>query len=215
VRHASGRVLRDGDAVAHLDIRVDGLELDAPPGSVVMLHKPAGYTTSTSDHGAVVYDLLPPRFRVRSPMMAPVGRLDKDTTGLLLFTDDGTLNHRLTSPRSHVSKVYEVILAEPLHGDDLERLAGGTMQLDGDDAPLAPATITLLADRQVRVVLSEGRYHQVKRMFGAVGNRVTSLHRSGIGALTLGTLASGAWRVLLPHEIAAVASTTDAALRAP
>lgn len=204
VHTADGRRLRDGDTVAHEAIRIDGDPLDPPPGCVLMLHKPAGYTTSTTDPGAVVYELLPPRLRARSPIVAPIGRLDRDTTGLLLLTDDGALNHRLASPRHHRPKTYEVTLAEPLTGDEAALFASGTLQLRGDDTPLRPATLEPLGDRRARLVITEGRYHQVKRMFAATGNHVVALHRAAFGPLALGTLAEGAWRALTAAEIAAL-----------
>lgn len=196
VTRASGELLREGDRVAHHDIRVDDEPLDPPPGSLIMLHKPVDYVCSTSDVPPLVYDLLPARFRVRSPVIAPVGRLDRDTSGLLLLTDDGALNHRLTSPRSHVPKHYEAVLAEPLRGDEAEQFASGTLLLESERTALAPAQLDQLDERRVRLTLHEGRYHQVRRMFAAVGNRVVALHRVAVGDLTLGDLPPGAWRVL-------------------
>lgn len=204
VTHVDGRVLRAGDVAPHEEIRVDDVPLDPPPRCVVMLHKPAGYVTSTSDAGAVVYDLLPPRFRSRRPIVAPIGRLDRDTTGLLLLTDDGPLNHRLASPRSHRAKTYEATLAEPLRGDEATLFASGTLVLHGETDALRPATLEVLGERTVRLVLTEGRYHQVKRMFGATGNRVVTLHRAAFGPITLGDLAEGAWRTLDADEVAAL-----------
>ena len=204
VTTVDGRTLREGDQAPHDDIRVDGAPLDPPSGSTIVLHKPAGYTTSTTDAGAVIYELLPARFRHRDPLMAPVGRLDRDTTGLLLLTDDGALNHRLASPKSHLPKRYEATLAEPLRGDEVALFASGTLVLHGETTPLAPATLEVLDARRVGLVLTEGRYHQVKRMFGATGNRVVALHRAAVGPLTLGALAPGAWRVLAAAEVQAL-----------
>jgi 16S rRNA pseudouridine516 synthase len=195
--------------VGHDAVRVDGVPLDPPPGSVLLLHKPAGLTCSTSDRGPLVYDRLPPRFRQRRPVLAPVGRLDKDTTGLLLLTDDGALLHRLTSPRRHVPRTYDVTLASPLRGDEAERFASGTLHLAGEAAPLRAATLEPRSATTARVTLTEGRYHQVRRMFAAVGNHVTALHRAAFGPLTLDGLAEGAWRPLSPAERAAL----EAAMR--
>ena len=111
-------------------MRIDGEPLDPVPGFVLMLHKPIGYTCSTQDAGVLVYDLLPPRFRRRSPTLATVGRLDRDTTGLLLLTDDGALLHRIVSPRWHIEKVYEATLARDLRGDEAEIFASGKMMLE-------------------------------------------------------------------------------------
>ncbi len=185
---------------AHATLRVHGEPLDPAPGAVLLLHKPAGYVCSTEDRNPLVYDLLPPRFRLRSPIIAPVGRLDRDTTGLLLLTDDGPLLHRLTSPRSHLPKSYRAALAQPLRGDEAALFASGTLHLDGERTPLAPATLELLGGHDARLTITEGRYHQVRRMFAAVGNHVRALHRDRVGPLTLGTLAEGAWRLLEDAE---------------
>ncbi|HSJ09053.1 MAG TPA: 16S rRNA pseudouridine(516) synthase [Longimicrobiales bacterium] len=204
VRSADGRILHVHDDCAHADVRIDGAPLDPPRGAVIMLHKPAGYVCSTRDANPLVYDLLPPRFPLRSPVIAPVGRLDADTTGLLLLTDDGALNHRITSPRSHLPKVYDVTLADDLTGAEAALFASGTLVLKGEATPLLPAALEVLDARRARITLHEGRYHQVRRMFAAVGNHVVALHRSALGGLTLGDLPTGAWRVLEPHEVAAL-----------
>ncbi len=201
VTDARGSVLHDDARYEHDDVRVDAAPLDPPPGSVVLLHKPVGYVCSTTDAtNPVVYELLPPRFRARTPVMAPVGRLDVDTTGLLLLTDDGALNHRLTSPRSHVPKRYVATLAEPLRGDEGARFASGTVQLASDPEPLAPATFEVLDAHTVRVTLVEGRYHQVRRMFAALGNHVLQLQRISIGGLTVADEPVGSWRLLSAAE---------------
>ncbi|MEQ1690091.1 MAG: pseudouridine synthase [Gemmatimonas sp.] len=198
--------MRANTPFTHDDLRVDDRPIDPAFGSVVMLHKPTGFVCSTTDaSNPVVYALLPARFRARSPMMAPVGRLDLDTSGLLLLTDDGALNHRLTSPKSHVSKVYVATLAEPLRGDERERFASGTLTLAADAAPLLPVGMEVLDTHTVQLTLAEGRYHQVRRMFAAVGNHVLQLHRVAIGALTLGDLPVGTWRVLTNAERALLA----------
>ena len=203
VTRGDGSRLGDADAFTHDTVLVDGVPLDPPPGTVVMLHKPVGFTCSTSRDGAadLVYDLLPTRFRFRKPVMAPVGRLDRDTSGLLLFTDDGALNHRLTSPRSHVAKSYVATLASDLRGDEAELFAAGTVMLDGEATPLAPASLEVLGTRRARLTLQEGRYHQARRMFAAAGNHVVALHREALGPLSLADLPSGAWRLLTPDEI--------------
>ena len=106
-----------------------------------MLHKPVGYTCSTKDTGRLIYDLLPPRFRLRNPVLSTVGRLDRDTSGLLLMTDDGALLHRITSPKAHLPKVYEAALATDLRGDEAAMFASGTLMLESENQPLAPATL--------------------------------------------------------------------------
>ena len=205
--------LRDPDLPVtpadHAFLRVDDEPLDPPPGAVWMLHKPAGLVCSTDDRGALVYDLLPARLRLRDPVVASVGRLDKETTGLLLLTDDGALLHRLTSPRSHLPRTYRVQLAEPLRGHEAERFASGTLRLDGDATPLRAARLEVLGVQEVRLTISEGRYHQVRRMFAALGNHVVGLHREALGPLALESLAEGRWRLLDTDELASL----DAALR--
>ncbi|WP_182336046.1 pseudouridine synthase [Stenotrophomonas acidaminiphila] len=201
VTDADGQVLYADDKVGHDAIRVDGEPLDPPPGLTLVLHKPAGYTCSTKDQGRLVYDLLPPRFRDRSPLLSTVGRLDRDTSGLLLMTDDGALLHRIVSPKSKLDKVYEARLSQDLRGDEAARFASGTLLLESDDKPLLPAELEVLGPRHARLTLHEGRYHQVRRMFAAVGNHVDALHRSRIGGLALDDLAEGQWRVLSADDL--------------
>ncbi|QQP95491.1 pseudouridine synthase [Lysobacter enzymogenes] len=196
VTDADGEVLYADDQVDHAAIRIDGEPLDPPAGLALMLHKPVGYTCSTKDPGRVVYDLLPPRFRLRSPLLSPVGRLDRDTSGLLLMTDDGALLHRIVSPKAKLGKVYEATLASDLRGDEAAVFASGELMLEAEKTPLAPAAMETLAPRQARLTLTEGRYHQVRRMFAAVGNHVDALHRARIGGLSLQDLPSGQWRTL-------------------
>lgn len=204
VTHRDGARYADGDAAVHTDVLVDGEALDPSPGAVILLNKPCGFVTSLRDVNPTVYALLPSRFGRRDPVVAPVGRLDRDTSGLLLFTDDGALNHRLTSPRSHVEKVYDVTLAEPLRDNAIAAFASGTLRLDGDEAPLAPATLDRVTSTRARVTVREGRYHQIRRMFVAVGNHVHALRRVQLGPLTLDGLAEGEWRVLSATERAAL-----------
>jgi 16S rRNA pseudouridine516 synthase len=200
VTDAAGNTLGPDDVVAHEDVRVDDEPLDPAPGLLLMLHKPVGYTCSTKDAGRLVYDLLPPRFRLRNPVVSTVGRLDRDTSGLLLMTDDGALLHTITSPRTHLPKVYRATLAADLRGDEAAIFASGSLMLEGEDKPLAPAAMRVLGPREAELVLEEGRYHQVRRMFAAVGNHVAALHRSAIGGLDLGELPAGEWRLLSPDD---------------
>lgn len=213
ITHHDGRRLQPDDRTAHDDVRIDDEPLDPPPGSVILLHKPIGYVCSTTDaSNAVIYDLLPPRFTQRTPLMSPVGRLDLDTSGLLIVTDDGQLNHRLTSPRTHVPKTYVATIGGALRGDEAEQMASGTLLLDGDDTPLLPATLTARSATTVQVVLHEGRYHQVRRMFAALGHHVVALERVAIGALAIGAQAEGTWRVLTRAECAALTTSATPAL---
>ena len=196
ITDVAGEVLYADDRVEHAAIRIDGEPLDPPAGLALMLHKPVGYTCSTKDAGRIVYDLLPARFRLRSPLLSTVGRLDRDTSGLLLMTDDGQLLHRIVSPKSHLPKVYEATLAQDLRGDEAALFASGTLLLESETTPLAPATLDVLGPRHARLTLTEGRYHQVRRMFAATGNHVEALHRPRVGGLSLGDLPAGQWRVL-------------------
>ena len=196
ITDVAGEVLYADDRVDHAAIRIDGEPLDPPAGLALMLHKPVGYTCSTRDAGRIVYDLLPARFRLRSPLLSTVGRLDRDTSGLLLMTDDGQLLHRIVSPKSHLPKVYEATLAQDLRGDEAVLFSSGTLLLESETTPLAPATLEVLGPRHARLTLTEGRYHQVRRMFAATGNHVEALHRPRVGGLSLGELPAGQWRVL-------------------
>ena len=186
-------------------IQVDGQMLDPLPGMVVMLHKPLGTTCSHKESGPLIYDLLPSRWKRRNPQISSIGRLDKETSGLLLLTDDGTLLHHIISPKRHVSKRYEATLAQPLREDACTLFASGTLTLEGDDKPLLPATLEILTPTHVRLTIHEGRYHQVRRMFAALDNRVVTLHRDSIGKLYLPeSLSPGQYCLLGPDEITAI-----------
>ena len=181
---------------------IDGQPLDPVPGLVMMLHKPLGMTCSRKEDGALVYDVLPPRWRRRDPVISTIGRLDKQTTGLLLLTDDGDLLHRVISPRRHVAKVYRATLARPLTGAEGDVFAAGGLVLEGEDKPLSPAVLEVLSPTEARLTVTEGRYHMVRRMFAAVGNHVEGLHRERVGGLALpDDLAPGDWRLLDPAQI--------------
>lgn len=220
----AGRIVLDGvmvkDADQHVAVAselsarmtISGAPLDPPPGFALMLHKPLGVTCSHKEAGPLVYGLLPSRWRARKPAISTVGRLDKDTSGLLLLTDDGALLHRIIAPKSHVSKRYVVTLARPLRGDEATALASGTLMLESEEKPLLPVEMEMVegaptATPVVRVTLHEGRYHQVRRMFAALGNHVSALHRDRIGGLYLpADLEPGQWRLLDAAAIADVFS---------
>ena len=208
IADAAGDVLYADDTPAHDDIRVDGELLDPPPGLLLMLHKPAGVTCSAKDFGRVVYDLLPPRFRLRNPALSTVGRLDRETSGLLLLTDDGQLLHRIITPKSKLPKVYLATLAQDLRGDEAASFASGSLLLEGERSPLLPAEMEMLDARAARLTLHEGRYHQVRRMFVAAGNHVEALHRERVGGLTLGELPAGEWRILGDEDRALLLAST-------
>ena len=206
ITDADGEVLYADDKVPHAAIFIDGEPLDPAPGLVIAMNKPVGYTCSTRDPSRLVYDLLPPRFRMRDPLLSTVGRLDRETSGLLLLTDDGKLLHRIISPKTHVAKVYEAHLAQDLRGDEAALFASGTLLLESETTPLAPARLEVLAPQRARITVTEGRYHQVRRMFAATGNAVTALERVAVGGLRLADLGleAGQWRQLSQDEVARI-----------
>jgi 16S rRNA pseudouridine516 synthase len=179
------------------DVRVDGEPLDHPDGLLLLVHKPLGLVCShDAREGPNVYSLLPERWRDRNPVVTSIGRLDKDTSGLLLLTDQSPLVHRLTSPKHKVPKVYRATVDSDLSPDLVPRFASGTLLLAGEKEPCAPAELRLLSPREAQLTLTEGRYHQVRRMFSACGATVLTLHRERFGPLDLGALAPGTWREL-------------------
>lgn len=194
-----GRVTGEGE-----NLRYDGELIDPPHGLVLMLNKPAGFTCSHADQGRLVYELLPARFQKRDPKVSSAGRLDAETTGLLLFTDDGALLHRLISPKSSIPKTYEARLARPLEGHEAALFASGALVLRGEEKPCLPAALEVTGAQAASLTLTEGRYHQVRRMFAAAGNHVEALHRSRFGPLRLEGLPEGAWRILTGDEVAAL-----------
>jgi 23S rRNA pseudouridine2605 synthase len=187
---------------AHDDVRLDGERLHRQKLAYVLLHKPVGVVTTASDPQGrpTVVSLVGHPSRV-----VPVGRLDADTTGALLLTNDGELSHRLAHPRYELDKVYEVACDRPLGDAELERLAAG---VELDDGPTAPAEVRRLAGDRFELVLHEGRNRQVRRMVEAVGRRVTDLHRSRYGPLTVEGLEPGAWRELEASEVASLRGAT-------
>lgn len=185
--------------VSHSEVTVDGEPLDAESVTILM-NKPSGFICSHDDGGKLIYSLLPQRWQQRNPKIATVGRLDADTTGAILLTDDGELNHSLTSPKKHISKVYRATLAQPLRGDEAEIFASGTLMLNGEKTPCMSAKLTVIEPTVAELEIFEGRYHQVKRMFAAVGNRVTALHRVSFGEFCVDELAIGEYKILHPQE---------------
>ena len=181
-------------------VTLQPMVLSTPRPRYFMLHKPAGYVCATKDsEHPIVTDLLsgePNKHRLQI-----AGRLDKDTTGLVLITDDGQWNHRITSPNQQCSKHYRVRVARPLHSGLIEQFAAG-IQLRHEKGPTRPAQLRIIDEMQAELVIQEGKYHQVKRMFAAIGNHVTHLHRSQIGALPLDShLQAGQYRSLRTEEI--------------
>ncbi|WP_373183053.1 pseudouridine synthase [Halomonas campaniensis] len=207
-----GEVSVDGEVIKNPATQVDetsrvtwnGEPLALVGHRYVMLHKPEGVEcTARRTLYPRAIDLLDLPHLER---LQTVGRLDVDTTGLVLLTDDGQWSHRVTSPKRRCGKVYRVTLAEPLEGEALSQaidaFAEGLL-LDGEDKPTRPAELVMREPGVAELTLFEGKYHQVKRMFAAIGNHVTALHRESIGPLALGDLPVGAWRELTEEEIAA------------
>lgn len=198
----AGRVRVNGEVgqlntfVGHHDVvELDGRRLSRQQLVTLLLHKPAGAITTARDpHGRPTVTSLVPR----EPRVVPVGRLDADTTGALLLTNEGELAHRLSHPRYEVEKVYEAEVECELPDEVLARLQTG---IELEDGITAPARARRLAPRRMEIVIHEGRKHQVKRMLAAVGSPVTRLHRSRYAGLELGALRPGEWRALEPQEL--------------
>jgi 16S rRNA pseudouridine516 synthase len=183
-------------------VTVDGQAIEHPTGILALLHKPAGYVCSHDPgEGPAIYDLLPERWMRRNPSVTTIGRLDKDTTGVLLVTDDGERVHRWTSPRHKVPKVYQVAVDADLPPKLSALFASGTLLLEGEQKPCLPAKLDLLGPREATIEIVEGRYHQVKRMFSSQGCNVTRLHRRSFGIFTVENLQPGEWRIVSLEEI--------------
>ena len=204
-----GRLLCKGEIVraVHAQVQPDHACVDGKPipfvsGICVALNKPVGYTCShdESEGGKPVYELLPPQWNLRTPPVQTVGRLDKETSGLLLITDDGTLLHALTSPKKHVPKQYRFRTEAPVPQEAVALFASGEMMLRGEKTPCLPAQLELQGSHEGLLTLHEGRYHQVRRMLAAVGAPVCSLERVAIGPLHMETLhlAPGEWAEVNP-----------------
>ncbi|SFH48986.1 16S rRNA pseudouridine516 synthase [Palleronia marisminoris] len=200
---ATKRIPVTPDLSARMEI--GGEALDPLAGMVILLNKPLDMTCSHKETGALVHDVLPERWRRRDPAISTIGRLDKQTSGLLLLTDDGGLLHRVISPKRHVAKIYRVNLARPLDGTEGALFASGQLMLEGEDKPLAPAELQVVSEAEALLTVTEGRYHQVRRMFAATGNHVDKLHRERVGGLSLPDgMAPGQWKLLSDKEIALI-----------
>ena len=209
-----GEVKTDPSATLPLDAALLGAAtyrgdvLDPVSPFTLMLNKPRNYTCSHDEQGLLVYDLLPERWSARSPVLSSAGRLDKDSTGLVLLTDDGDFLHRVISPKHHVWKQYQVSLRDPLAGNESELFAAGDFLLDADASPLKPARWEVTGEKSGIMALQEGRYRQIRRMFARLGNEVESLHRFSIGRLELGDLAEGEYRVLNAEDLQKIFATS-------
>lgn len=181
------------------EVMVDGEPLDHPDGLLLLVNKPLGLVCSHDEReGPNVYSLLPERWRRRNPQVTSIGRLDKETSGLILLTDLLPLVHKLTSPKHKVPKVYRAMVDQDLAPELVERFASGTLMIDEEEEPCAPAALRIVSPREAELTLTEGRYHQVRRMFAACGSSVLTLHRAKFGELELGEIAAGTWRELAP-----------------
>lgn len=200
----AGRVSVDGVVAKRADDKVDprlvtldGAPLEAPEGLLAALHKPVGYVcTHGEGEGQTIYELLPPRWLNRNPPVTSVGRLDKETSGLLLITDIGPFVHEHTSPKAAVEKVYEAQLDRDLDPSLVSIFASGRIMLHGEKKPCLPAKLEITGPRTARLTLTEGRYHQVRRMFASQGWHVEKLHRTRSGEYELGDLKPGEWRMV-------------------
>ncbi len=206
-----GRVLVKGVAAKSAsakaepeDVLVNGEPIPFPAGLYVALHKPLGCTCSHREEGELVYDLLPQQWLNRGDGVSTVGRLDKETSGLLLITDDGAFVHALTSPKRHVPKVYEFECSAPIPADAVALFASGELMLHGETTPCLPAELEITGECTGRLTLHEGRYHQVRRMLAAVGAPVVTLCRTAIGPLQLAdlNLEPGEWVAIDPGMFA-------------
>ncbi|MEN9477161.1 MAG: hypothetical protein RLZZ300_1302 [Pseudomonadota bacterium] len=185
---------------ANLVFSVDGVDWPYAEFASLMLNKPAGYECSRKpQHHPSVLELLPRPLRERD--VQPIGRLDEDTTGLLLITDDGQLNHQLSSAKRKVPKIYLATTKHPLDQAQIDQLLAGVL-LNDEPEPIAAAGAEIVGDHLLRLTVTEGKYHQVKRMVAAVGNRVEALHREAVGQLSLpDDLPPGEWRWLTPADL--------------
>lgn len=204
----AGALLEDGIPIKKSDqkvnpdlVTVDGEPLDPGEGLTILLHKPCGYVCSHRDKGSLIYELLPERYGMRNPSLSSVGRLDKETSGLLILTDDGALNHRLTSPNKKVGKTYHVTIDREFTGEEGTLFASGKMVLPDETEPLLPALWEPLSKSEGSLTIFEGRYHQVRRMFESLGATVIALHRTHIGSLTLDGLDEGEWRNVAESDL--------------
>ena len=197
-----------------LQFSVQGVDWAFHEKAYLMLHKPAGYECSQKPSTyPSIYTLLPAPIRQRGGGAAAgvqaVGRLDQDTTGLLLLSDDGKFIHRMSSPRHHVPKVYEITAKHAVDEKQVQKLLAGVV-LDDDPKPVRAAACVQTGELTLSLTLTEGKYHQVKRMLAAVGNRVEALHRARIGGLVLpADLPAGQWRWLSPSDLASISAMTD------
>lgn len=202
VSRTDGVAVREDDRIDPALIRMAGEPLDHPEGILIALHKPLGFVCShNEEEGRLIYELVPEQWLKRDPKLVTVGRLDKETSGLILLTDQTELVHQWTSPKKHLKKIYEVTLRDPVPAQVVELFAAGTLMLKGESKPCLPATLVILDEHRVHLSLSEGKYHQVRRMFAACGNHVEKLHRLRFGELGLEGINEGEYRMIEVSEV--------------
>lgn len=192
----NGVKVYDPKIKAHHDQVTVNSEVLDPEILTILMNKPLGVICSHNDAGKLIYSLLPKRWQQRNPQISTVGRLDMDTTGAIILTDNGQLNHQLSSPKSKASKIYEATLADALKGNEADIFASGELLLKGEKKPLLPARMEILSPTKVHLEIVEGKYHQVKRMFGAVGNKVIALHRIDFNGLNVEGLMEGEYKLV-------------------
>ncbi|WP_418185550.1 pseudouridine synthase [Aliarcobacter vitoriensis] len=189
------RVFNTSIKANHSEISVNGEKLDDEK-LLILLHKPDGYICSHNDAGKLIYSLLPQRWQNRNPKISTIGRLDIDTTGAILLTDDGELNHKLSSPKNSVPKIYEANLEKLLTQDIIDIFSSGDMILKGEEKALKPAKLEIINPNLARLEIVEGKYHQVKRMFAYVGNKVLKLHRVSFYDFKVDDLKEGEYKLI-------------------
>ncbi len=187
------KVTNPSTKALHREITINGEPLD-PQSITIVMNKPSGVICSHNDSGVLIYSLLPERWQRRNPKLSTIGRLDMDTTGAIIITDDGALNSKLCSPKSKATKLYEATLAQPIKGNEKEIFASGELLLNSETKPLLPAKFIAISPTLVQLEICEGRYHQVKRMFAAVGNKVVKLHRISFAGIRVDDIKEGKYK---------------------
>lgn len=208
---AAGESLKSyGQRVLPSQVLVNDRPLEYVGDLHIVVHKPVGYVCSRSNDlpdednkfdSPLIYNLLPSTFLHRSPLLNVAGRLDKWATGVVILTQDGDLLQRIISPRKRLPKTYLVHCVSPFVGNEAEIFASGTLMLRSEERPCLPAEFTAIDSHNCKVTLYEGRYHQLRRMFGALGNKVDQIHRESIGGVSCNSLKEGEWRSLTASEI--------------
>jgi 16S rRNA pseudouridine516 synthase len=202
IRLEGKRVLDGAMKVDIHNLQIDGQKPDHPDGIFIMMNKPSGYVCSHEiSEGSRIYDLLPPQWMKRDPVPSTIGRLDKDTTGLILITDITKLNHSLSAPSKRIDKKYIASVDKPLTPGLIEVFSSGKLLLHNEPKPCLPAKLEIIDDLNAAVTICEGRYHQVKRMFAACGYNVEKLHREQFGKYVLGDLEEGKYVDLAVPQI--------------